>query len=489
MSKSKVISSYIWKFLERFIVQIAGFVTTLVLARLLTPDDYGVVALVMVFIELATVFVQGGFNTALIRKEQMDEADLSTVFYFSLAVAALCYAVIYVCAPLISGFYKKEIIAPVIRVLALTLFPGAFNSIQVAVATRKLEFQKIFVAGLVSAIASAAIGVILALMGAGVWAIVAWQLTNLTVATAVMLVTTKWRPGLKFSRRKLAEMVPFGSKILASNLMVALFQNIRSLLIGTMYSTTDLAYFNRGRQFPQVVMEGINGSIQSVSLPVFAKFQSQSREVLKEEVRKVATASYLFIFPVLVGLTVVAEPLILLLLTDKWLPAVPFLRIFALACAVQPTQIICAEAIKAIGLSGVTLRLEIWRKTLEIGLLMAALRLGTQAIALSALAAGGLAILVCLYPNNKHLKYSYREQFADIGGALAASIAMGVVMWLVGLLPLGLIAGFALQILAGVLVYFYICLVFKVKGFSKFLQLGTSVIKRARSASRRFINI
>lgn len=468
MKENNFIISFAWKFMERFSVQIASFTTTLVLARLLTTQEYGTVALVTVFIELATVFVQGGFNTALIQKSNIDDEDVSTVFLFSISIALICYALIYLSAPFISLFYNNEIIIPVIRVIAISLFPGAFNSVQVAIATRNLEFKKIFKASLIGSLTAAFLGITMAILGFGIWAMVAWQLVNITMTSIFMWITIKWRPILVFSIDKFKSLIPFGSRILLSNFIVTLFQNVRSLLIGGIYTASDLAFFNRGKQFPQVLMDGVVGSMQSVSLPVFSKMQNGDKKIYKENIRKIVTTSYFIVFPLLVGIAAIAKPLVLLLLTDKWIEAVQYIKIFAFTYMVQPTQIVCAEALKALGLSNVTLRLEFFRKGFEIGLLLLTIKLGPQAIALSALLAGILAIIVSIYPNVKYLNYKVSEQLFDIAGPLFASIIMGAVVVFLGKLQLNIILILALQVLLGAIIYVLLCWLFNIKAL-KFL--------------------
>lgn len=477
MSKNNFIFSYFWKFLERFSVQATNFITTLILARMLTTDDYGTVSLVMVFISLAGTFVQGGLNTALIQQMNIDEEDTSTVFWVSIMVALFCYIVIYFSAFKVASFYKKEEIVSIIRILGISLFPGALNSIQVAIASRKLEFKKIFISTLVSTIIAGVISIILAILNYGVWAIVAWQLINITMTSVFMLFLIRWRPKFLFSWVKFKRLVPFGSRILISNFLVTLFQNIRSLLIGGLYSTSDLAFFNRGKQFPQVLMDGIIGSIQSVSLPIFAKQQNEDLKIYKKNLRKIMTMSYLIIFPLLFGIISISRPLIRLLLTDKWIESIPYLQIFALTYLVQPTQIICAEALKGLGLSKVTLNIEYFRKIFEIGLLICLVKYGPYKIAISALFAGVMSFAVSMYPNVKYLKYSIKEQIEDIVRPLIASIIMCLVVLLVEKINFSLILTLFLQIIIGIFIYIFNCYILKIKDINIIINTVKNKIK------------
>lgn len=475
--------SFVLKFIERFSVQIASFITTLILARLISPEEYGTVSLVTIFISIATVFVQGGFNTALIQKNKINETDLSTVFYFSLIVSTILYILLFVTAPIIADFYGQAIITSVVRVVALSLFPGALNSVQVAIMTRGMQFDKILRSSLFSSIISSILGIGAALFGLGIWSIVLWQVSNTTFTAISSFFIIDWKPKLVFSINSIKKLIPFGSKILLSNLLVTIFQNIRSLVIGRVYSTEDLAYFNRGRQFPQVVMEGVNGSIQSVSLPIFSRINDVS--ALKNNVRKICSISYFIIFPLLIGLASVAEPVVNLLLTEKWQFAVPFLQIFCLTYLVQPPQIICAEALKARGLTNVTLYLEVIRKILEILLLIVFLNMGTKCIAISGLIAGIIAILVSVYPNKKYLSYSLKEQFLDILSPLIISIIMGTTIIISSkVLNFSYIVNFFLELILGVVVYVFISFICKLPALQTCWNYFINIIISIRNKRR-----
>lgn len=457
MFRNKIILSYIWKFLERFSVQITSFVTTLVLARIVSTEEYGIVSIVTVFITLATVFVQGGLNTVIIQKKEVSQEELSTVFYTSLFIAITFYVFIWIFSPTLSKFYKNEIIKDVIRVVGISLFPGALNSVQVAIATRKMEFRKIFIASIISSLIAAAIGIFMATHGQGAWSIVAWQVVNTYVNTSVMQILIKWRPQNRFSFKCFKALFPFGSRICCTNLMAALFQNIRAVLIGGIYSTSELAVFNRGKQFPQALMDGIIGSIQTVSFSFFSRKQNCEQDKYEELVRKVVVISYIFIYPILIGIAVIAEPMILLLLTEKWSLAIPYVQIFALTYMTQPTQIIGAEAIKGLGYSKVILFIEVLRKIVEVVLLIFSLRSGTYIIALSALISGVASMIIAAYPNQKYYGYAIKEQVQDMIRPLIAAGGMGIAVIQVARLELPLIGSLLLQIVSGVLVYIILC--------------------------------
>ena len=253
-TKSKVLSSLFWKLMERGGTQGIQFIVQIVLARLLLPEDYGMIALITIFITIANVFVQSGFNTALIQKKDADEVDFSSVFYLSLFVAGLLYIILFFTAPFIANFYEEPQLISVLRILALTLFFGAFNSIQNAIVARKMVFKKLFFSSLGAVVISGIVGIITAYAGFGVWALVFQQLLNQVSITLILWFTVKWRPKLVFSFESIKSLFSYGWKLLVAALLNTLYMDIRSLIIGKIYSPAMLGYYNRGEQFPKFIV-------------------------------------------------------------------------------------------------------------------------------------------------------------------------------------------------------------------------------------------
>lgn len=469
-NKEKVVSAFNWKFIERLSVQGASFIVTLLLARLLTPEDYGMIALITVFVSLANTFVQGGFNTALIQKKDATGNDFLSVMLFSLGVAIVLYFILFFVAPGLESFYRMQSFAKIIRVMALMLIPAAINSVQVAFVTKDLRFKVLSASSLISTIAAALIGIAMAYQGFGPWALVAQQLSLQVFSCVSIFLLTHWWPKGKFSMASIKELIPFGSRILGSNLLVTLFLNLRSVIIGRMYSSEDLGYFNRGKQFPQAIMESINGTIQSVLLPVYANEQDDRQKILKMVRMSIQISSYL-IFPMMIGLACVASPLVKILLTEKWLPCVPFLQMFAFSYMCQPAQLSTAQAYKAIGDSVTPLRLEFARKTAEIGFLIISLRYGTVAIAFSSVLAGITALVMAFIPNVRILHYSLKQQIADLLPALLMSCVMAVVVLMIGKLALPNLVLIVIQIVVGVLVYFCLSVVTRLDAFAFLMKI------------------
>ncbi len=425
--KSSVITSLIWKFLERIGTQGVQFIVASVLARLLSPADFGLIALVTVFVAIANVFVQSGLNTALIQKKNADNLDFSTVFYTGLAVAILLYGVLCVGAPVIADFYNGQTkLIPVIRVLGLMLLLGAVNSVQEAYVARNMMFRKLFYRSVGAIIPSGMFGVMLAYLGYGIWALVGQQLMNSFLMCVIMWFTVKWRPQLMFSFTRFKGLFSFGWKLLCSALLDTLYRDIRDLIIGKMFTPADLGFYNRGSQFPKLIIANINSSIQSVLLPSLSTVQDDKTRLKSLARRSIKTSAFL-ILPMMAGLAAVANPLTLVLLGEKWLPAVPFIQICCFSYAFWPIHTTNLSAINAVGRSDVFLKLEIIKKSYGLAVLALAIWLFRSpiGIAMSAAVVAPLGSFVNAYPNKKLLNYGFGEQMKDFLPSFILSIVMG----------------------------------------------------------------
>lgn len=360
-NSSKVLSGLWWKMLERIGAQGIGFIISLLLARMLTPSDYGKISLITVFIAIANVFVVSGFGTSLIQKKDADNLDFSSVFYFNVFFSLIFYILIYFCAPIIANFYNDISLIQIIRVLAVSIIISGLNNVQRAYVSKTMQFKKFFYSTLIGTIISGIVGVFCAYEGYGVWAIVAQQLSNQIIDTIVLWFTVGWKPEKKFSITRLKGLFSFGWKLLVSGLLDTLYNNIYSLVIGKFYDSETLGLYNRGYQFPNIIMSNINGPIQSVLLPAMSEVQD-NKERVKEMTRRSIVTSTFIIFPMMVGMAAVAEPMVRLLLTDKWIACVPYLQISCITLALWPIHTANLQAINAIGRSDIFLKLEIIKK-------------------------------------------------------------------------------------------------------------------------------
>lgn len=464
ITKSKILSSLLWKYMERGGNQAIQFIVQIVLARLLLPEDFGIIALVLIFTQIAAVFVQSGLNTALIQKKDADEVDFSSVFYLSLIIACLLYSCLFFASPYIAAFYGLPQIIPVFRVLSITLIFGAFNSIQNAVISRNLQFKKLFFSSTGAILISGSVGIAMAYAGFGVWALVGQQISNQLLLTLIMWFAVRWRPRSVFSFRKVKALFSYGWKLLVSSLLNTIYLELRSLIIGKMFSATMLGFYNRGKQFPSVIVSNIDGSIQSVMFPVFAS-QQENRSRVKDMMRRAIVTSSFIIFPMVVGLAVIAEPLVKLLLTEKWLPCVPFLQIYCATYALMPIHTANLQVINAIGRSDIFLKLEIIKKIIGLSILAVTVFYGVYAIALGGALSSIISSFVNAYPNKHLINYSYKEQINDIMPSFLLSLAMGAIVYSVKWLGLSTLLTLTVQVITGIVLYVGMAWLFKLECF------------------------
>lgn len=472
VTNKQILSSLLWKLMERGGVQGISFVISIILARLLTPKEFGLIALVTIFITLANVFVQTGFNTALIQKKNADDIDFSTIFYVSLLIAGCLYILLWFSSPIIARFFNQPQLVLVIKVLSLILFFGAINSVQVAVISRNMQFKKLFYSSIGAVIASGIIGIMMAYMGFGVWALVGQQITSQLFTTIIMWFTVHWRPKLLFSYKRLKSLWSYGWKILVASLIDVIYLDLRSLVIGKLFSPAMLGYYDRGKQFPTVIVNNIDGSIQSVMLPTYASHQ-ENRERVKSIVKRSITTSSFVIFPLMMGLAIVAEPLVKIILTDKWLPCVPFLQIYCAVYAIRPILTANIQAIKGLGYSGDFLKVEFINKVIGIVILIFSVQYGVLAIAWGVLLSSIISMFLYAYPNIKILNYKLNEMLIDVTPAFFLSIVMALIISLLRFTELSMLGLLVLQVMLGMIVYISLAWVLK---FEVFIYLINTLV-------------
>jgi len=442
-----------------------SFVVSVLLARLLDPAVYGTIALVTIFTTIMQVFIDSGLGTALIQKKDADDVDFSTVFYFNLLMCVALYGIMFAAAPLIAAFYDIPELKPLVRVLSLTLLLSGVKNVQQAYVSRRMQFKRFFFSTIGATIVSAVVGIAMAYLGYGVWALVAQSLMSNLVSTVILWITVGWRPKRCFSVERLKGLFSYGWKLLVSGLLNTVYNDIRQLIIGKLYSSSDLAYYNKGHQFPQLIVSNVNASIDSILLPVMSAEQND-RERVKAMTRRAIKISTYIMMPMMVGLAVCAEPFIRLLLTEKWLPAVFFLRIFCITMAFYPIHTANLNAIKAMGRSDLFLKLEVIKKIYGIAVLLATMWISVEAMAYSLLVTTVLSSFVNAFPNKKLLNYSYFEQIKDMLPTILLSTFMGGIVFCLNFLPIGDVLVLILQIIVGIIVYAFGSVLFKLDSFT-----------------------
>ena len=476
--KNKVMHGLFWKILENGGAQGIQFVIAIILARLLSPAEYGLVSIIMIFITIANVVVQNGFSTALVQKRHSDDVDFSSVFYFSLAIAAAMYVVLYMAAPSIAGFYRSDVLVPIVRVLSVVLFPGAVISVQTSYVSRKMEFKGLFKATMAAVLVSGAVSITMAFRGLGVWAMVGQQISYYLALMTALFVTVSWKPGFMFAIGRVRAMFAFGWKLLLAALLDTLFNNLYGLIMGKIYNEELLGAYNRGDQFPKLIVNNLGAAIQAVLLPAFSSRQGDIAQVRSMVRRAIRTSSFL-VLPMLLGLFAVADTMVLALLGEKWMICVPYLRIMCIAYSFWPIHITNLQAINAVGRSDIFLKLEVIKKSIGImGLVIGAMY---SPVILVSIKAGidFLCTFINAWPNKKLLGYSISSQWMDIMPSMALSAVMCIfVYFLQFALPGGPWGKLVMQIVAGALFYGGAAWILKMESFMYLLGM----IKRRGSS-------
>ena len=479
--KTKTISGVIWKFGERVSAQAVNLVVSIILARLLLPEDYGLISLVTVFITICNKIVVSGFATSLIQKKDADNLDFSTVFYFSLGVAAILYGILFAAAPFIADFYSKEsdpqLFIQVIRVMGLNLFIIAVNSVQQAFVSRTMQFRKFFFSTIAGTIVSAIAGIALAYAGKGVWALVAQNMILVLVNGIVLWFMVKWRPQLKFSFKRLKVLYSYGWKIFVASLIKILYTDLRSLVIGKVYTAADLAFYNKAQSFPQLIDTNVEGTIDSVLFSAISKKQSSVDEMRAMLRRAIKTTSFI-LMPLLAGLSAVAKPFIIILLTDKWAESIPLMQILVFSFIFAPVELENLQAIKALGRSDVALKVEIIKKVLGVLILVISIPFGVTAIAIGMVISTTLSAIINAIPNKKLLGYTFKMQLADLLPSLLISLVMFTTVYPISLLNLNVFAMIIIQVAVGAIIYIGLSAVFKVESFKYIISIIKNFLQR-----------
>lgn len=478
MDSNKVISSFAFKFIERLMVKAIGLIISVLLARMLVPEIFGFIAIINVFINLAITFVQSGLSTSLVQNKKVDNEDYSTVFWVSLLISIVMIAIIYIVAPFISDYYGDEILTKPLRVFSFSLVFGALNSVQTAKMQREMQFRNMMFCNLFATVLSGVLGVISAYMGLGIWALIVYYFSSILLTTITMAWVGHWHPTFVFSTKQAKIHFDFGWKMLISSLMTSLYNDLNSLIIGKKFSTSDLAYYNRGQQFPEVLANTVDVSVQSVVLPLMAKKQDNINE-LKKILYRTITVSMFLVSPIMMGMVAVANTMIPLLLTEKWNSCIPLMQIFCIANVSLPLRTSCLSIIKAMGRSDVYMKLEAVRRLVMLIVLAITVLFfhSVTVIALGFAISAWIDAWIICSATKKLIQISWREQIFEIWKSIFACAVMSIVVYMMNYFETNKILLLFLQTVVGFLIYFGISiliknksnayLINKIKGMSK----------------------
>ena len=450
--KEKTISGLFWRFAERITAQLITFIVSIILARILLPQEYGIIAIVMIFINIANVFVTSGLGTSLVQKKNADKKDFDTMFWSRIVIDILFYLLIFLIAPILGKLYKNDFLIVIIRVMAIKLPIASISSIQQAYVSRKMIYKKFFWSTLFGTIVSAVIGIYMAYKGYGVWALVSQYLSNSIIDTLVLFITIDYRPNIYYSFNRFKVLFSYGWKIMMASLIGTIFDQLRGLIIGAKYTPSDLAYNNKGEQFPLLLTSNLNNSMESVLFSSISKIQDEPQK-LRNVTKKLVKISCFVLCPLLFGLAGVSKSLVTVLLTEKWLPCVPFLIIICYQQFFGIINTVNMQVIKAVGRSDVILKLEFIKKPIYILIILITLFINPLAICIGNM----IYSLITLFINSKYNKeiinYTLKEEIIDVYKYIIISIIMQLVVVLVGLLGINVYIKLVLQIIIGGFVY------------------------------------
>lgn len=438
------------------------------------PEDFGSIALLQIFIAFANVLVVTGFNTAIIQKKEIDEIEISSVFYCSFTLAIVLYIILFLSAPYIAGFYEKPELCTVLRVIAIVLPFGAYNSIQSALLIRQLDFRVQFICSLIAATVAGVAGITAAYYGLGIWALVIYSTSNTIISCIIFQFIVRWHPLLIFSKTKVRGLLSFGWKITLSSIIDTLYTDIFSLVIGKKYTIVDLAYYNRGQQLPLLLARNVTSSISTVMLPVFSKLQNEKDE-MKEAVSNSVSLCSFIMFPMIMGLLACSKPLVLLLYSEKWAESIPYMQLFCIAFMFYPINMANTQALNGIGRSDLFLKLNALKRGLGIVALVCSMPFGVRAIAIGYVISSLLNVFINIAPNRKILGYGYFEQLKDIMPSLILSVFMCAVCLFISLLIDNNILLIIVQVLIGMFFYIGFAYIFKVPAMDKLLKIINSL--------------
>lgn len=465
-SKQKVAGGLFWSYGERIMAQLVSLIVSIVLARLLDPENYGIISIVMIFITFCDAIVTGGLGNAIVQKKDVDELDVNTMLCCSVATSILLYTIIFCAAPYIASFYNMPIIRPILRVLGLRLLISGVNSIQRAWIQKRMLFKRFFIATSFGTIISAVVGISMAYMEMGAWALVGQYLTNSFVDTTVLLITNDWKPRLQFSWKRAKEMLSYGWKVLVTTVVYMIEGDLRSLIIGKKFGSADLAYYDQGKKFPNLLVTNINTSISNVMFPVLSENQNNPIR-LKQLCRRAVRIGIYLLSPLLIGLIGIADTFVIAILSGKWAPCIPFLRILTLVFLVRPFTTTCQQSILSVGRSDVTLKIEIVVNAIAIGILFYSVFIweSVLGIAVGTLLAELVSMGMFMYYENKIIRYSYKEQLQDLLPSLGLATAMGVIVYIVHFLPIHKGLVLILQVVIGAGFYLAVSYVLQFEPF------------------------
>ncbi len=478
--EKKTAQGVFFKLIERTSVQVVSLFISIVLARLLLPEAYGKIAMANIFIEVCNVFVNYGFGTAVIHKKNVTEKDLSTCFWSSLVIAAILYIAVYFGAPIMADYYAMPVLTPLIRVMGIQIFLTSINSVQIALVSRQFRYKQLMIITLISSVVSGAVGIFMAYKGFDVWSLAAQSTVNVLILTLLLAVKLKWLPKLNFSFAAVKEQFVYSWKLLVVGLVDCVYAESRNLIIAKKYSSADLAYYNKATQFPKLISNTVNQTVISVLFPSMSMLQDDNQRI-KQMVKKSLSVLTFVIFPVLLGLCAVSDTFVEVLLTEKWLDCVPYLRILCVAYMIAPMQSVYKQSFKAMDKNKILLITNLAEKLIGLILLVCVYSRGVSAIAVSFVAYHIAGLLFYMIVSCKMLEYKISEQLRDILANLIPALIMAAAVFMCSELFKNIYISLCCRLTVGVAVYLLVCIALKNNNLKTILQMLFKILNKKHS--------
>ena len=477
--KQKSINAFGWKLAQSLCTLGTSFVIQIILARLLLPEDFGIVAITTVFMTLANTIIETGFSSSVIQNAKLNQKQLSSVFFANLALSFLIYLLLFLIAPIVSSFYSEPILTPILRVQGLRVLFSALYTVQAALLNRRMEFKKIFISYFIGAVVQGVMGIGMAMLGFGVWALVFSTIINYAVAGIIIMFLSKWWPSLFFSYNMVKSALSFGSKVLLVDIIQKVFYNIRSLAMGKVYSADVLGLFNKGFQFPSTAMTVVDGSFIAVAFTSLSKLQHDLKKLLSALRSYIQIMTYLTM-PIMLGMFMVATPMVKVLLTNKWMESVPYLQIICIIYIFKPL-LVKSQAFNAIGRSDISMKLNTAGIGLSIVLILASMMFSPYVMIMSEMVSTIALHVGFAIASKKYFSYSYAEQIADFCSPIIPSAGMCVVIYLVSLLKMPDVLSLFVEVVVGILIYFVISKVTRNKCFDMLMGFVREKLRRSQT--------
>ena len=477
--RNKAIKGVGWSFADNILNQGVTFLVGLVLARLLSPEEYGLIGIIAIFIAVFNSIVDSGFSNALIRKNDAGDADYNTVFITNMVMSVLLFCVMFFGAPVIASFFNRPQLIPLTKVMASVVIINAFAIIQRTILVKKVDFKTQTKVSAIASVASGVVGIGMASGGLGVWSLVGQQLSRQFLNSLFLWVFAKWYPKLQFSLKSFKELFNFGWKLMVSGLIDTVWREIYQVVIGKFYSPATLGQYTRAHQFGSIFSTNLTAVVQRVSYPVLSEIQDDVQK-LKNAYKKVIKVTMLITFCCMLGLAAIAEPMIVSLIGDQWLPAVPFLQILCFSMMLYPLHAINLNMLQVQGRSDLFLRLEIIKKIIAVVPLLLGIFVNIYLMLFGSVITGFIAYYLNAFYSGKFLNYSILEQVRDIIPSFIIAMIMAVSVWGISFINLPSVALLAIQLSAGVVMIVLLCESVRLDSYLEIKHIALTFINKFR---------